>query len=137
MSLIKWTPLYEPFLDVERAFNDLTSGPSFNPAINLYEKDDALVVEVALAGIDPENVKIRIENNVLSIVGSLEKKSEVDEKNYYRKEVRSGSFHRLISLPTSVHGQDTKAEYDKGMLTITMPKKEELKPKAIDISIKK
>lgn len=137
MSLIKWTTLYEPFLDVERAFNDLALTSNYNPAIDLYEKDDALVVEVALAGIDPENVHVKVENNVLSLEGTTEKRSEVDEKNYYRKEVRSGSFHRVISLPTTVNSEGGQAEYEKGLLRITLPKKEEIKPKAIDITIKK
>lgn len=137
MSLIKWTPLYEPFLEVERALSDMNMNAAFNPAIDLYEKGNALVVEVALAGIDPEKVHIKVEDNVLSLEGSTERKSEIDENNYYRKEVRSGSFHRMISLPTSVNGEQTTAEYEKGLLTITLPKKEEQHPKPIDIKVKK
>lgn len=137
MSLIRWTPLYEPFLDVERAFNGLAIGSVTTPAVDLYDTADSVVAEVALTGFDPENVKIQIENNILSIEGTSEKKSEVDDKNYYRKELQSGSFHRVISLPAAVNGQETTAEYDKGILRITMPKKEEVKPKAVSISIKK
>lgn len=136
MSLIKWTPLYEPFLDIERVFNELSMGSAFNPAVDLYEKGNALVIEVALAGIDPKKVHIKVEDNVLSVEGSTERKSEIDEKNYYRKEVRSGSFHRMISLPTSVNGEQAIAEYEKGLLTITLPKKEEQLSKPIDIKIK-
>ncbi|OGY89305.1 MAG: hypothetical protein A3B30_03770 [Candidatus Komeilibacteria bacterium RIFCSPLOWO2_01_FULL_52_15] len=138
MSLIKWTPLYEPFLDMEKAFNEMGMLQAASlPPIDLYEKGDQLIVDVALAGIDPSQVKINIEDNVLNIEGSVEKKSEVDETNYYRKEVRSGSFHRVIALPTAVNGSEAKAEYDKGILRIRMPKKEEVKPKKIDITIKK
>lgn len=134
MALIKWTPLYEPFMEIERAFDEMRS---FTPAIDLYEKGGDLVAEVALAGIDPEKVKLHIEDNVLNIEGSMEKKTEVDETNYYRKEVRSGSFHRVISLPTAVNAQATKADYEKGILTITMPKKEEVQAAPIAITIKK
>lgn len=134
MALIKWTPLYEPLLDLERSFDDMRA---FTPAIDLYEKDDTLIAEVALAGIDPKNVQIHIEDNVLNIEGSMEKKTEVDDANYYRKEVRSGSFHRVISLPATVNATGTTAEYDKGILKITMPKKEEAKAKPITINIKK
>ena len=138
MSFIKWTPLYEPFLDMEKAFNEMGMLQAASlPPIDLYEKGDQLIVDVALAGIDPSQVKINIEDNVLNIEGSVEKKSEVDETNYYRKEVRSGSFHRVIALPTAVNGSEAKAEYDKGILRIRMPKKEEVKPKKIDITIKK
>ncbi len=134
MALIKWSPLYEPFLDIERAFEDMRS---FAPAVDLYEKGDDLVAEVALAGIDPEKVKLHVEDSVLNIEGSLEKKTEVDEANYYRKEVRSGAFHRVINLPASVQGSLVKAEYEKGILKITMPKKEETKSTPITIEIKK
>ncbi|MEK7583947.1 MAG: Hsp20/alpha crystallin family protein [Patescibacteria group bacterium] len=136
MALIKWTPFYEPFLDMERSFGEQGLA-SFNPAIDLYEKDNDLIAEVALAGIDPEKVKISIEDNVLDIEGSLEKKSEIDENNYYRREVRSGSFHRMISLPAAVNSEKTQAEYDKGILKITMPKKDEAHSKPIKVTIKK
>lgn len=136
MALIKWTPFYEPFLDMERAFGESTLA-AFNPAIDLYEKDNNLIAEVALAGIDPEKVKINIEDSVLDIEGSLEKKSEIDEKNYYRREVRSGSFHRMISLPSAVNSEKTQAEYDKGILKITMPKKDEVHSKPMKVNIKK
>lgn len=133
MALIKWTPLYEPLVDMERAFSELSS---FSPALDMYEKDNAIIVELALAGISPNDVNIAIEDNVLNIEGSAERKREVDEKNYYRKEVRAGSFHRVVSLPSAVVADQTKAEYDKGILKITMPKKELPKPKPITINIK-
>src|SRR5438552_3806745 len=126
MAIIKWTPLYEPLLDIERAFDEFAPfRGGFSPAIDMYEKGDDIVVDVALAGIDPEKVQIDIEDNVLNIEGRLEQKTEVDEKNYYRKEVRAGSFHRMVSLPSNVHAASTKAEYHNGILKITMPKREE------------
>ncbi len=134
MALIKWSPLYEPFLNIEQAFDDMRA---YSPAIDLYEKGDDLIAEVALAGINPEQVRLHIEDTVLNIEGSMEKKTEVDEANYYRKEVRSGAFHRVVSLPTSVNGALAKAEYEKGILRITMPKKEEAKATPITIHIKK
>lgn len=135
MALIKWTPLYEPLLDIEQAFAD-TSLAGFNPAVDVYAKNNSLIAEIALAGIDPKNVKITVEDNVLNIEGSTVKKTEVDETNYYRKEVRSGSFHRLISLPSSVNAERSKAEYEKGMLRITMPKKDTVKATSVHIDIK-
>lgn len=137
MSLVKWTPLYEPFLDVERALNELGSfGPAFAPALDMYEKDNAIIVELSLAGVSPNDVKISIEDNVLNIEGKAERKREVDEAQYYRKEVRTGSFHRVVSLPAAVIAADTKAEYDKGILKITMPKKEAPQPTSVEIKIK-
>lgn len=135
MALIKWTPFFEPLLDIERSFDSFPIRADFNPAVDLYESGDAVVVDVALAGIDPKDLSISIEDSVLSVEGKSEKKTEVDEKNYYRREVRSGSFHRVVSLPTAVMGEKATAAYDKGILTITMPKKETARPAKIDIKV--
>jgi HSP20 family protein len=103
----------------------------------MYEDKDNIVIETQLGGIDPEKVDISIENNVLSIKGESEKKSEVDEKNYYRKEIRRGSFYRSIPLPTKVDGDQATAVNEEGVLKITVPKAAEVKPKTIKIQNKK
>ena len=79
----------------------------------------------------------KYENNVLTIEGKSEQKTEVDEKNYYRKEVRCGSFHRSVALPTAVDASKAKAEYEEGMLKIRIPKDEKELPKSIKVDIKK
>jgi len=127
MSLIKWTPsIFEPFGDMDKIFDDFHSGMAkkgdFAPAIDMYENKNNVIVETQLAGIDPENVDISIENDVLTIKGESEKKSEVDEKDYYRKEIRRGSFFRSISLPPHVQGDKADAEALDGVLKITIPK---------------
>ncbi len=109
---------------------------SFVPALDVYQTKDTVVVETPLAGIDPEKVNISIENDVLTIEGKVEQKSEVDEKNYYRKEVRYGSFHRSVALPTAVDGNKAKATYEKGMLKIEIPKEERAKPKTVKVEVK-
>ncbi|HDQ15903.1 MAG TPA: Hsp20/alpha crystallin family protein, partial [Bacteroidetes bacterium] len=98
---------------------------------------DNIYVDAPLAGIDPKDVSVSIENDILTLEGKTEKKSEVDEKNYYRKEIRSGSFHRAIPLPTSVDGSQASAEFTNGILKISVPKEERAKPKAIEVKIKK
>ena len=77
-----------------------------------------------------------MEDNVLHVSGSNEHKSEVDEKNYYRKEVRYGAFNRVVALPKAVVGDKADATFDKGILKITMPKAEEAKPKSIKVKAK-
>lgn len=109
----------------------------FTPAVDMYEDKDDIVVETQLGGIDPEKVDISIENNVLTIKGESEKKSEVEEKNYYRKEIRRGSFYRSIPLPTKVDGDKASAVSEGGILKITVPKASEVKPKTIKIQAKK
>lgn len=139
MSLIKWTPLsIDPFEDMENFMENFSfpSIKSFVPAIDIYQDKDSVVVEAPLAGIDPNKVDISIENDILTIKGSMEKKNEVEEKNYYRKEIRSGSFYRSIALPAHVVGDKAEAVFDKGMLKITIPKEEKNKPKSIKVKVK-
>jgi HSP20 family protein len=142
-ALIKWTPFLEPFEDMDKMFSDFMpsvrpgAGSGFVPAIDMYEDKDSVVVESQLAGIDPEKVSISIDNDVLSIKGESEKKSEVEDKNYYRKEIRRGSFYRSIPLPAHVLGGEAKAIAEDGVLRIVIPKAPESQPKTIKIETKK
>ncbi len=131
--------MWEP-MDVDRFFEDIPSIEkmmSFTPAVDVYQDKDNVIVEAPLAGVDPEKVNISIENDVLKIEGKTEHKSEVDEQNYYRKEVRYGSFYRSIALPTHVQSDKANAVFENGMLKITIPKTEEVKPKTIKVQVKK
>ncbi len=138
MTLMRWRPALEPIEDFDRMVNQFfgTQGQGFVPALDVYQDKDNVIVETPLPGIDPEKVNISIENDVLTIEGSSEQKSEVDEKDYYRKEVRTGSFHRAVALPAAVAGEKANAEYKNGVLKITIPKEERAKPKQIKISAK-
>lgn len=139
MSLIRWAPVLPSVSDFDKLFDDFGVGrelASFVPALDVYQTKDDVVVETHLAGIDPEKVNVLIENDVLTIEGSTEHKSEVDEKNYYRKEVRSGSFHRSVVLPAAVSGDKAKAAYEKGVLKIVIPKEERSKPKTVKVEVK-
>ncbi|MDP3993676.1 MAG: Hsp20/alpha crystallin family protein [bacterium] len=136
MSMVKWRPMLDPFSDFDKFFEEW-GGPSqqgFVPALDVYQDKDSVIVETPLPGIDPEKVNISVENDVLTIEGTTKKESEVDDKNYYRKEVRTGSFHRAVSLPASVSGENASADYQNGVLKITIPKEERAKPKQIKIS---
>ena len=139
--LIKWTPFLEPFEDMEKMFGEFmpttTRQAGFVPAVDMYEDKENVIVETQLAGIDPEKVDISIENDVLTIKGESEKKSEVEDKNYYRKEIRRGSFYRSIPLPTHVIGDKASAVAEGGVLKISIPKAQEAKPKKIKIQTKK
>jgi len=141
MALIKWTPFLDSFEDMDKMFSEFMPTKSgqagFVPAVDMYEDKNNVIVETQLAGIDPENVDISIENDVLCIQGKSEKKSEVEDKNYYRKEIRRGSFYRSIPLPTHVLGDKAEATADDGVLKISIPKASETKPKMIKIQTKK
>lgn len=142
MSIIKWAPFFPEFDDLEKNFESMLPAVrgnqfGFTPAVDMYEDQDNIVIETQLGGIDPEKVDISIENNVLTIKGESEKKSEVDEKNYYRKEIRRGSFYRSIPLPTKVDGDAASAVNEAGVLKITVPKMSTAQPKTIKIQTKK
>jgi len=142
MSLIKWTPFFSEFDDMDKAMESMLPARlgnqfGFTPAVDMYEDRDNIIVETQLGGIDPDKVDISIENNVLSIKGESEKKSEVDDKNYYRKEIRRGSFYRSIPLPTKVDGTKASAVNEDGLLKISIPKAPEIKPQTIKIQSKK
>lgn len=133
--------MFDPFGEMDDAFNRLPSvmgGPNmkaFVPAINMYETDKAVVVETPLAGVKPENVQVSVENGMLTLRGKNTSEHEVDEKNYYRKEVRSGSFYREIPLPASVQDDKVTAEFEDGMLKITCPKSTQTESKKIAVKV--
>jgi HSP20 family protein len=142
-NLIKWSPFFEGFEDMDRMFSEMVpavvrrdGSTGFVPAIDMYEDKDSLIVETQLSGIDPDKVSIAIENDILTIKGESEKKSEVDDKNYYRKEIRRGSFHRSIQLPAHVDGDKASAISESGILKISVPKKQVVSSKTIKIEKK-
>ncbi|MEK7139528.1 MAG: Hsp20/alpha crystallin family protein, partial [Patescibacteria group bacterium] len=93
MSLIKWAPMsmWDPFEEMDQMMAwPGNRAQAFVPAIDVYQDNDNVYVETALAGVDPTKVEVNIENDVLTIKGASERQSEVDDKNYYRKEIRSG-----------------------------------------------
>ena len=140
MPMIKWNPFIEPFEEMNKMMEEgMTPAMSkgFIPAIDIYQDKDKVYVETPLAGVDPNDVEISIENDVLIIRGESKKQNELDEKNYYRKEVTAGSFYRSVALPTRVVGDKATAESADGMLKIAIPKAAEVKPKTIKIKAKK
>lgn len=139
MPIIKWEPLWKPFEDMENMLSDFPMGKlrGFSPAVDVYQDKDNVYVETPLAGVDPNNVEITVENDVLSIRGESKKESEVEEKEYYRKEIRSGSFFRSVALPAHVVAEKAEASSKDGLLKVTIPKAPEAKPKTIKIKAKK
>lgn len=142
MSLIRWTPM-DMFNDMDEVFTrfPVLSGnqsmKSFVPAMDVYETDKAVVVETPLAGINPEDVEVSVQKGVLTIKGESKKEHEVDEKNYYRKEIRTGSFYREVALPTQVIEDEVSAEFNNGMLRVECPKAAAAVAKKVDVKIVK
>lgn len=140
MPIVKW----DPFAEMEEMFSRLPAvrgahsmQNAFVPALDVYEDKDNIIVETSLAGVDPKNVEVSVEKRVLTIKGEHKKEHEVDEKNYYRKEVRSGSFSRQVPLPVPVLEDDVSAQFENGILKITCPKSAPTKAKKVKVEIKK
>jgi HSP20 family protein len=115
---------------------DLMRG-SWSPNVDIFENKDQIVIEAELPGLRPEDVDISIENNVLTIHGErkFEKKDETD--NYLRVERSYGSFTRSFTLPPTVSSENVDAVFENGLLRLTLAKREEAKPKKIEIKATK
>ncbi|MBO8166846.1 MAG: Hsp20/alpha crystallin family protein [Thermotogae bacterium] len=136
-------PFEELHREIDRLFDDAFKGLSirpeerenFIPAVDVYETDDAIFLEMEVPGIKKGDLKIKLEDGVLSVTG--EKKYEKKEKsrNYHLVERGYGSFSRAFRLPDSIDTKKVKANYDNGVLKIELPKKEEAKKEAVEIKI--
>jgi HSP20 family protein len=105
------------------------------PAVDIYETEHELVVKADLPEIDPKDLDIRVENNILTIRGERKFEKKVNEDNYLRVERAYGSFSRSFSLANTVNAEAIKADYQNGVLTLTIPKREEAKPKQIKVNV--
>jgi HSP20 family protein len=107
------------------------------PPVDIYEDGDNLVLKAELPGINPDDVEVRVENNTLYLKGERKFEKEVKEQNYHRVERSYGTFTRTFALPNSIDADKVAANYKDGVLTLTMPKKEEAKPKTIKVNVSK
>ena len=126
MSLVRW----KPFNDIEKLFDQdfpvLTIPKSgWDLATDVYEDKGSVVAEIHLPGIEPKDVTVTSDGHTLRVSGSREEKEERKEKNFYYKEIKRGSFERVIQLPSKVVGDKATASYKDGVLKVSVPKKEE------------
>jgi HSP20 family protein len=108
---------------------------SWAPAVDIYETEHELVVKADLPEVDPKELDIRVENNLLTIRGERKFQKQVNEDNYLRVERAYGSFSRSFSLANTVHAEAIRADYQNGVLSLTIPKREEAKPKQIKVNV--
>ncbi len=145
-NLIRWEPAREMMTlrdAMDRLFDDaftrplrLNEGHWSMPAVDMYQTDNEIVVKAAIPGVKTDDVQINVTGEVLTIKGETKEKEEVKEKAYHLREQRWGTFERSIALPTDVIADKAKAEFENGVLTITLPKAEEVRPKSITIKTK-
>lgn len=143
-SLIRWDPFREMYAmrrSMDRLFDDfLREQPddlgqrfSWDLALDVVEHKDEFVVKASLPGIKPEDLDITYTENTLTIKGETKEETEKEESRYHLRERRYGSFTRSITLPRGVKGESIEAAYDAGVLTLRLPKSEEIKPKRIAV----
>jgi HSP20 family protein len=146
-NLVRWDPFSE-LASLQDRVNQLfrTTGsvgrgtePSllsanFVPPVDIYEDDHNITVQAEIPGVDEKDLDIRLENNVLSISGERKLENEEKKDNFHRIERQYGRFTRSFTLPSGVDPDSVNAEFDNGILKVTIAKREETKPKQIKIS---
>jgi HSP20 family protein len=123
------------FNDVFERAGDESNLTSWAPSVDIYETEHELVVKADLPDVDPKDLDIRVENNILTIRGERKFEKKVSEDKYLRVERAYGSFSRSFSLANTVNAEAIKADYQNGVLTVTIPKREEAKPKQIKVNV--
>jgi HSP20 family protein len=126
--------MFREFYSPEGQDESLTA-TSFAPAVDVYEDEHNVTLKVEVPGIDEKDIDIRLENNTLTVHGERKIEKEEKEENYRRVERQYGSFTRTFTLPPTVDSEHVSANYDKGVLSITLPKKAEAKPKQIKVNV--
>lgn len=147
MDLIRWNPWNELVSlreRMNRVFDDSLFRPdrredplamgTWSPAVDMFEKDDNVVIKAELPGLDKNDISLDLQNGVLTLKGERKYENEVKEENYYRREMSCGKFIRSFSLPGDVDADKIKAEFQNGLLTVEVPKPEEHKPKQIPVN---
>jgi HSP20 family protein len=118
---------------VFQVFDGQNGATSWVPAMDVVETKDAVEVRLEVPGLQPSDIDVRVEDNVLTIAGEKKHESRSEENGYSHVERRYGQFRRTLKLPTSTEATEVSARYDHGVLTITVPKAERAKPRKIDI----
>jgi HSP20 family protein len=145
--IVRW----DPFRDLvsirdemsrlfERPFTGIEpTGPlapgAWIPSMDVYETEDTIVAELDLPGIEPDDVEVSVEDSTLTVRGRREFSDEVKEKDLHRVERRYGSFTRAITMPRTADTEKVQARFDKGVLTVEVPKVEQARPRKVEIEV--
>ncbi len=141
----KWEPFRDMLslrADMDRLFSSLFGGGYeereglWAPVVDIEEDNDTILVKAEIPGMKKEDIKVSVQSNILTITGERKHESETKNKTFHRVERSYGKFSRMITLPTDVDSDKVKATYKDGILNITLPKPEAVKPKHIDVEIK-
>ena len=126
--------LIDQTLSRTRSDTEVSASGAWAPAVDLYEADDALVLKAELPEVAQEDIELRIDDDRVTLRGERRLRDEVDERQFLRMERSYGPFHRAFDLPVRVDADAATAEFKKGTLTVTMPKRDTEKSRQIPIS---
>jgi HSP20 family protein len=142
-TLTRWDP-YQEAMTLREAVNRLfeesfvpttARNGGFVPALDLSETPEAYFIELAVPGMKAEDINVTIENGVLTLAGEMRQEEETKERNFHRVERRYGRFSRSVTLPTTVRGDAIEAKLENGVLHLSIPKAEEVKPRKITVNV--
>jgi HSP20 family protein len=149
-KVVRWEPFSEMVSlrdAVNRLFEDSFIRPSawplpfdgdaWNMPVDMIETKDHIEVKASVPGLKPEDIEVAVVGDTLTIKGEVKTEEKYEEASYIRKERRFGAFQRTLTLPSGVATDTAKAEFENGVLTLTLPKTEQAKPKAIKVTLKK
>lgn len=148
MNLIRWEPFHELVSlrqGMDRLLEDALARPfrlapvlanGLAPALDVYETINEVVVKATLPGVKPEQLDINITDNTVTIKGETKTEQENEQGNYLRREVHYGAFARSLTLPAGLETDKAEAILESGLLTLTIPKAEEAKPKVVEVKAK-
>lgn len=143
-TLTHWDPFTELRVSMDRVFDRRLrpvaragfSQPSPTLELDVSESDDGYSIVAAVPGVKPEDVEIKVEDNVLTISGSFATREQDDDERYIRREISSGSFKRSLRLGPTVDVDKVEASFENGLLSLTLPKRSEAKARTIEVSTK-
>jgi HSP20 family protein len=151
-SIIQWDP-FEEMGTLRRAVDRLFDGvmlsgrrdgrstadgqpaAAWEPAVEMYETDDEVVVRAEMPNLDPANVDVTVTQEAITIKGIVRQEQEKKDRSYYRRELRYGSYVRSLPLPVEVKGGEAKATYKDGVLEVKIPKAERAKPTSVKVQV--
>jgi HSP20 family protein len=148
MTLTKWDPfkdlvslqdrmnrLFDESVRNVRPGDEALSSAIWSPAVDIYETEDEVVVKAELPEVNQKDIDVQIENSTLTLRGERKFNKETKKENFHRIERAYGSFSRSFTLPSTIDQEKIRADYKDGILKISMPKREETKPKQIKVAV--
>jgi HSP20 family protein len=150
MAIVRWLDPFRDLSSIQERMNQifedalarsrgreegLRSG-MWTPAVDIYENNESVVVKAELPGVEKDQISVEVKDGILSLRGERKFEKEVKEESYHRIERSYGSFQRSFSLPVSVDQEKVTAQFKNGVLEVTLPKKEQAKPKQIQVNVK-